>query len=136
MPLEWMVDEPAKCLVGHWTEGITWQEIEHFQDTVTFPHQARGYHSLLVIAASARFPTGSAEGPMRLIAARAAVQNHVSRPTCLAIVTHSEIAFGLARMFLTFKELAGGTRPVGLFQQEDEARAWLADAASPRAESA
>jgi hypothetical protein len=125
MPIDWSVDDDRHCLQAHFSGALTWQEIMEFQTSVSLAPQYLGYLGYLVIASSSRFPVGSATDPVQLIARRAAARNGPTSQTRLAIVAQTDMAFGIVRMYMAFRELAGSTRPVGLFRDEAPAQAWL-----------
>ena len=80
---------------------------------------------MLVIDHTTRFPEGAATDPVQRIAHRAAAYNGVTGTSRLAIVTETETAFGIVRMFMAFFTLAGGTRPIGLFRSAPPGYDWL-----------
>jgi hypothetical protein len=125
MPIDWSVDEERHCLQARFFGALTWQEITDFQTNVSLTAPYLGYHGLLVIDRTTRFPEGAAADPVQLIARRAAAYNGAPHMSRLAIVTETETAFGLVRMFMAFCELAGGTRSIGLFRSESLAYDWL-----------
>ena len=125
MPIDWSVDEERHCLQARFFGALTWQEITDFQTNVSLTAPYLGYHGVLVIDRTTRFPEGAATDPVQRIAHRAAAYNGVTRTTRLAIVTETETAFGIVRMFMAFFALAGGTRPIGLFRSEPPAYDWL-----------
>ena len=125
MPIDWSVDEERHCLQARFFGALTWREITDFQTNVSLSAPYLGYHGLLVIDRTARFPEGAATDPVQLIAQRAAAYNSITRTSRLAIVTETDTAFGLVRMFMAFFALAGGARPIGLFRSEPPAYDWL-----------
>jgi hypothetical protein len=125
MPIDRSVDEERHCLQARFFGALTWQDITDFQTTVSLSAPYLGYHGMLVIDRTTRFPTGAAADPVEILARRAAAYNGVTRTSRLAIVAETETAFGIVRMFMAFCALAGGTRPIGLFRSEPPAYDWL-----------
>jgi hypothetical protein len=62
---------------------------------------------------------------MTELAQHGAVANHGAPPSRVAIVAPTSLLFGLARMYQTCRELAGGTRDVRVFRSRAAAAAWL-----------
>ena len=119
------MDDDRHCLQARFSGALTWHEIIEFQTSVSLAPQYLGYLGYLVIDPSSRFPVGSAADPVQLIARRAAVRNGLTSQARLAIVAQTDMAFGIVRMYMAFRELAGSTRPVGLFRDEAPAQVWL-----------
>jgi hypothetical protein len=44
-----------------------------------------------------------------------------------AVLVNSAVAFGLTRMYGTYREVAGGQEQLSVFQDRDEAMRWLMD---------
>lgn len=125
MPFRWCADHDARRLEVHLLGQMAWEEFLDFQTTVSYAKPHWGYDALVILEESVGFPAGPCEQFIHRIASRAALFNTEHAGSRVAIVAETILAYGIMRMFLAFYTSAGGTRPTGMFRDEDEARAWL-----------
>ena len=127
MPIEYQIDHARRRVVAQGTGTVTEQEIFAYQREVWARPEVAGFDQIVDMSAAEHIdaPVPSADG-MRDLAALAAGMDHPGQPSRFAIVAPGDLAFGLGRMYSTYRELdPRSTKAVRVFRTMDEALAWL-----------
>jgi hypothetical protein len=127
MPIEYEIDADRRRVVARGTGTVTEQDIYAYQLDVWSRPEVAGFDQIVDMSAADHIdvPVPSADG-MRDLAALAAGMDHPSQPSRFAIVAPGDLAFGLGRMYSTYRELdPRSTKAVRVFRTMDEALAWL-----------
>jgi len=127
MPIEYRIDHDRRRVVAHGTGTVTTEDIYAYQHEVWARPEVSGFDQLVDMSTADHIdaPVPSADG-MRDLAALAAGMDHPVQPSRFAIVAPGDLAFGLGRMYSTYRELEPrSTKAVRVFRTMDEALAWL-----------
>jgi hypothetical protein len=81
---------------------------------------------LMRLDAAATFPPPPLAPRIHQLAERASQRDHTTPLARVAIVAPMATGYGLARMYLAYRELTGGVRPLQVFHEEGDAWDWLA----------
>ncbi len=125
MPISYRIDHERRLVVaaGHGT--LTEQDVLGYQSEVWSRADVAGYDELVDMSDVKRIEVSSA-GQVRHLASMAAEMPSSRSRSKFAIVAPTDIAFGLGRMFQTFRALEdGGTRNVEVFRSREEAMEFL-----------
>ena len=127
MPIEYQIDPSHRRVVARGTGTVTEQDIFAYQREVWSRPEVAGFDQIVDMSAAEHIdaPVPSADG-MRDLAALAAGMDDPGQPSRFAIVAPGDLAFGLGRMYSTYRELdPRSTKAVRVFRTMDEALAWL-----------
>ncbi len=127
MPIEYQIDHDRRRVVARGSGVVTEQDIYAYQHDVWARPEVAGFDQIVDVSAADHIdvPAPSADG-MRDLAALAAGMDHPSQASRFAIVAPGDLAFGLGRMYSTYRELdPRSTKAVRVFRTMDEALAWL-----------
>jgi hypothetical protein len=127
MPIDYQIDHARRRVVARGSGTVTETEIFAYQREVWARPEVAGFDQLVDMSAADHIdaPVPSADG-MRDLAALAASMDHPGQPSRFAIVAPGDLAFGLGRMYSTYRELdPRSTKAVRVFRTMDEALAWL-----------
>ncbi|HEX6791385.1 MAG TPA: hypothetical protein VF247_08765 [Candidatus Krumholzibacteria bacterium] len=127
MPITYQIDHDRRLVHARVTGTLTKEEAFGYQRGVWSDPQVRGYNQLIDASAMDKvdipFPSADA---MRELASLAASMDDPGVRTRFAIVATSAFAYGLARMYATYRALdPRSTRAVNVFRSVDEATEWL-----------
>lgn len=127
MPITYDIDHHRKLVHANVTGTLTKDDAFKYQHEVWTDPAVRGYNQLIDASAMTNvdipFPSADA---MREMASLAASMDDPGVKTRFAIVATSAVAYGLARMYATYRALdPRSTRAISVFRSVDEAMAWL-----------
>jgi hypothetical protein len=128
MPIDYRIDHERRLVLAAAQGEITEDDLFTYQKTVWSDPTHAGYGELVDMSDVAAVETPSVAG-MRNLAALSASMDSPQRASRFAIVAPGDLAFGLGRMYQTYRELKTDSRKkVALFRTRDEALDWLAGA--------
>jgi hypothetical protein len=121
MPWSYAIDaERRLVLTRAWGELTGAEILEHQQQLSTDPQHDPSFSQLLDFTEVTTLDHVSAE------AIRIASKLHLFGPgSRRALVIFGTVGYGLARMFETYRSLAGGREQIRIFTDLQDARAWL-----------
>jgi hypothetical protein len=127
MPITYEILHDQRLVHAVATGTFTREDAFGYQREVWSRTDVRGYDQLVDMTAVERidvpFPTGEA---MQELVSLAATMDDPAVRSKFAIVATSPFAYGLARMYATYRALnPRSTREVAVFRSPGEARAWL-----------
>ena len=132
MPITYDIDHNRKLVHASVNGTLSKDEVFAFQREVWSDPAVRGYNQLVDASAMTNvdIPFPSAD-VMRELSGLAASMDDPGVKTRFAIVATSALAYGLARMYATYRGLdPRSTRTINVFRSVEEAMAWLGDTAS------
>lgn len=127
MPIQYRIDNEKRRVIATATGVLTEADIFAYQRNVWGRPEVAGFDQIIDTTAVEHIdaPAPSADG-MRELAALAAGMDDPARRSKFAIVAPGDLAFGLGRMYSTYRELEPrSTKAVHVFRTMDEAIAWL-----------
>ena len=127
MPITYEIHHERKLVHARITGTFTRDDAFQYQTTVWSQPTVRGYDQLVDASemGNVDIPFPSADA-MRELAGLAASMDDPAVKTRFAIVATSAYAYGLARMYATYRALdARSTRSVSVFRSVEDAMAWL-----------
>lgn len=127
MPISYEIVHERKLVRATITGTLTREDAFAYQKNVWSLPEVRGYNQLIDASEMGHvdipFPSADA---MRELSALAAGMDDPTLKTRFAIVATSAFAYGLARMYATYRALdARSTRAVSVFRSVEDAMAWL-----------
>ena len=128
MPIDYRIDHDRRLVLATAHGEIGEDDLLTYQKTVWSDPTHAGYGELVDMSGVAAIKTPSVAG-MRNLAALSASMDTPGRASRFAIVAPGDLAFGLGRMYQSYRELKADTRKkVAVFRTRDEALDWLAGA--------
>ena len=125
MPIEYRIDHGRRIVFTKGRGTLTDSDIFGYQREVWSRHDVTGYNELMDMTDVVHIAVPS-QKRVRELAALSADMDDRSTGSKFAIVAPSDVAFGLGRMYQTFRELqVQGTKQVGVFRTLEEALAFL-----------
>lgn len=127
MPIEYTIDHARRLVAARGIGTLTGADIFGYQREVWSRPDVLGYNELVDMSGVTEIPTPSAAGEnFRALASESAASDSAEIPTKFAIVAGEQLAFGLARMYQTYRELERkSTKRVEVFRTLPEALAFL-----------
>jgi hypothetical protein len=127
MPITYRIDHERRLVHAEVSGTLTRDDAFSYQREVWSRPDVRGYQQLVDASAVDRidipFPSSQA---MQDLAALAAGMDDRQVKSKFAIVAVSSFAYGLARMYATYRALqTNSTKEVAVFRSVPEAMAWL-----------
>jgi hypothetical protein len=125
MPIEFSIDHARRLVTatGHGT--LTGEDVFGYQRDVWSRADVKGYNELMDMRDVERIDLRSIDN-MRQLAELAASMDAIGQSSKFAIVATSDEAFGLGRMYETYRRLEDrSTKQVGVFRSLSEAHAFL-----------
>lgn len=127
MPITYEIDHARKLVHARITGALTRDDAFTYQKHVWSLPEVRGYNQLIDATDMGQvdipFPSSDA---MKELSALAATMDDPRIKTRFAIVAVSAFAYGLARMYATYRALdARSTRSVSVFRSVEDAMTWL-----------
>jgi len=128
MPAEHRIDTGNKIIVTTWSgeagDSDLIDSLTRYQQEIRSRADYHSYDEILDFSQANGFSL-TTDGIRKL--AQLSVANEVAGVrTRLAIVVASALAYGLGRMYATYRSLVpGGSKDVRVFREFDDARAWL-----------
>lgn len=125
MPIEFTIDHARRLVTATARGTLTGQDVFGYQRAVWSRADVQGYNELLDMRLVEAIDLPSVDN-MRALAELSASMDTPSTSSKFAIVATSDEAFGLSRMYETYRHLEGkGTKQVGVFRTLTEAYAYL-----------
>jgi hypothetical protein len=125
VPLQYWVDENRKLVVAKADGVMTDEEVFSYQRDAWSRRELAGYAELVDMSEVEHIDLPSVDR-IRELAKVAAEMDLGAGSSKLAIVATRDFAFGLARMYETYRELqTGNAKPVGVFRTLQEAMDFL-----------
>jgi hypothetical protein len=127
MPIRYQIDHERRLVHAVITGTLTRDDVFGYQNEVWTRADVRGYHQLVDASAveqiNVPFPSADA---MQELAGLAASMDDPDVKSKFAIVATSAFAYGLARMYATYRALERrSTKEVAVFRSVEEAAQWL-----------
>jgi hypothetical protein len=125
MPIVYRVDHESRVVVAAGKGTLTDADVFSYQREVWSRADVAGYNELIDMTGVKQISLPSAERVRDLAELAAGMDNNASKSR-LAIVASGDGAFGLGRMFQSYRELnPQSTKEVGVFRTMPGALAWL-----------
>jgi len=125
MPIEFTIDHARRLVTATARGTLTGQDVFGYQRDAWSRADVQGYNELLDMRAVELIDLPSVDN-MRALAELSASMDAPRTSSKFAIVATSDEAFGLARMYETYRHLEdAGTKQVGVFRTLNEAYAYL-----------
>jgi hypothetical protein len=124
MPIEYRIDHNRRLVLAEGRGVLSDEDVFEYQRAVWLRAEVAGYDELMDMRMVERINVASADRVGQLAALSASMD--VGRASKFAIVAPQDLAFGLGRMYQTFRGLEeSSTKEVGVFRTLDEAMAFL-----------
>jgi hypothetical protein len=132
MPIDYCIDHSRRLVVARGRGTFSRSDVLGYQREAWSRPELAGYDELVdmtdVVAIEIAAPAGAR---VRALAAEAAAMDHPASASKFAIVAPDRLAFGLGRMYQTYREHQPGSRKqVGVFTSVGEAWSFLGTDAS------
>jgi hypothetical protein len=125
MPIDFVVDHEQRLIMTKVHGTMTHEDIMGYQKAVRSRPELIGYNELVDMSQVERIALESIDR-VRELAARSASMDGDAPPSRFAIVGPTGEAFGLGRMYQTYRSLdARSKKEVGVFRTMEEAMAFL-----------
>lgn len=125
MPIEYTIDHSRRLVVARGRGMLTGEDIFNYQQEVWSLPEVNGYDELMDMTDVERIDLRSVDRVKRL-AELSASMDPAAVQSRFAIVAPEDYAFGLGRMYESYRRLEGrSTKQVGVFRSMIEARAFL-----------
>ena len=132
MPITFEIDRARKTVFAQATGTITKDDFFSYQKALQAPVELRYFNECIDLSTAEDFEGATDTNMMGL--ARMSVQlDDPAQPTLLAIIATSDLHYGLARMYETYRSMQpNNSRKVAIFRTRDEAIRWLSgDSSAP-----
>jgi hypothetical protein len=125
MPIDFVVDHEQRLIMTKAHGTMTHEDIAGYQQAIRSRRELIGYNELVDMSQVERIALESIDR-VRELAARSAGMDGDAPPSRLAIFAPTSEAFGLGRMYQTYRGLdARSKKEVGVFRTMEEAMAFL-----------
>ena len=125
MPIVYRVDHEATLVIAAGLGLLTDADVFGYQRDVWSRADVVGYNELIDMTQVTHFAVPSGDR-VRELAALAARMDDTGSKTLLAVVASADVAFGLGRMFQSYRQLdRRSNKEVGIFRTMAEALAFL-----------
>lgn len=125
MPIETLVDHVRRLVVGRAHGMLRIDEIFEYQRSAWSRSDVEGYDEIVDLTEVTEIESAPSTRARELASVAASMDAQARSPR-LAIVATADFAFGLARMYATYRGLQeGGTKSVEVFRTLAAAREWL-----------
>jgi hypothetical protein len=124
VPISYEIFHDARLVVATVSGVMTGEDLSAYQTDVWTREELAGYDEIVDLTGVESFDYQSGDQVKELarLAGKMDVSHHPGR---LAIVAPSVEAFGLARMYQTYREMAPGNKVIKVLKSMAEARDWL-----------
>jgi hypothetical protein len=125
MPIEYEIDSASKLVTARVTGILTHDDINGYQHDVWTRPELEGFDEIVDVSEveSIAYESGRRVSETASLAASTDSKKHPSR---LAIVAITPVAYGLARMYQTYRETTpGSTKLVKVVRSLAEAHEWV-----------
>ncbi|MBI3412276.1 MAG: hypothetical protein HY040_28490 [Planctomycetes bacterium] len=125
MPLDYEIDSKRRLVMAKGRGAVTDQDLLGYQCAVWLRPEVAGYSELVDMSAVERIVEPNTES-IRQLARLSASMDSAALPSKFAIVAPQHLAYGLGRMYATFRSLdENSTKQVAVFRTLAEALAYL-----------
>jgi hypothetical protein len=125
MPIEFTIDHARRLVTATGSGTLTGEDVFGYQRDVWSRPDVQGYNELMDMREVELIDLRSIDN-MRALAELSASMDAPAPSSKFAIVATSDEAFGLGRMYETYRRLEGkSTKQVGVFRTLNEAYAFL-----------
>ena len=125
MPIEYRIDHIKKLVLVKVRGTMTDEEVFGYQRDVWSGDDTAGYDELVDMSEVEHIALPSVDR-VRQLASLSAGMDAPSSPSKLAIIAPQDVAFGLGRMYATYRQMDARSRKhVGVFRSRKEALAFL-----------
>lgn len=125
MPIEFTIDHARRLVTATARGTVTGEDVFGYQRSVWSRADVQGYNELLDMRAVEALALPSVDN-MRALAELSASMDAPQTSSKFAIVATTDEAFGLSRMYETYRHLEGkSTKEVAVFRTITEAYAYL-----------
>jgi hypothetical protein len=125
MPIDYTIDHSRRLVIATGRGIVTSDDIFDYQQEVWSRSEVSGYDELMDMTDVERIDLRSVDRIKRL-AELSASMDPAAVQSRFAIVAPGDYAFGLGRMYESYRRLEGrSTKQVGVFRSMGEARAFL-----------
>ena len=125
MPIDFRIDSDRRVVFAAGRGTVTPEEVFDYQRQVWSRADVAGYNELFDMSAAERIIPPS-RGSVRDLASSAALMDPPDFMSKFAIVAPQDLAFGIGRMFESYRELdERSTKQVAVFRSMQPALAWL-----------
>lgn len=125
MPIDYTIDHARRLVIATGRGMLTSDDIFDYQEEVWSRPEVSGYDELMDMTDVERIDLRSVDRIKRL-AELSASMDPAAVQSRFAIVAPGDYAFGLGRMYASYRRLEGrSTKQVGVFRAMAEARAFL-----------
>lgn len=125
MPIEFTIDHARRLVTAKARGTMTGEDVFGYQRDVWSRADVQGYNELIDMREVEQIDLKSIDN-MRFLAELSASMDAPAQPSRFAIVATSDEAYGLGRMYETYRRLEGkSTKQVGVFRSLTEAMVFL-----------
>jgi hypothetical protein len=125
MPIQFQIDHDRRLVLARGYGVLSYHEVFKYQREVWSSPDVDGYNELMDMTDITKIDLPSRDN-MQQLAELAAGMDNPFTPSKFAIVAPGDEAFGLARMYQTYRSMVdGGNKTVGVFRTRAEAFAFL-----------
>lgn len=125
MPIEYTIDHTRRLVMATGRGTLTGEDIFGYQKDVWSRPEVSGYNELMDMTDVEKIDLRSVEHIKRLAELSASMDTTASQSK-FAIVAPGDYAFGLGRMYESYRRLEGrSTKQVGVFRSHGEAMEFL-----------
>jgi hypothetical protein len=125
LPIEYTIDHDHRLVTAIGSGTLTSEDIFTYQTDVWSRPEVAGYDELMDMTNVERIDLRSVDRIKRLAELSASMDTAAAQSK-FAIVAPGDYAFGLGRMYESYRRLEGrSTKQVGVFRSEAEARTFL-----------
>jgi len=125
MPIEFTIDHARRLVTATGSGTLTGEDVFGYQRDVWSRPDVQGYNELMDMREVELIDLRSIDN-MRALAELSASMDAPAQSSKFAIVATSDEAYGLGRMYETYRRLEGkSTKQVGVFRTLNEAYAFL-----------
>ena len=125
MPLDYRIDRERRVVIATAGRTLTDADVFAYQREVWSRSDVAGYDEVVYLGAVEDLVLSSGDR-VRALAELAAAMDVPGETSKLAIVAPRDFAYGLARMFETYRTMpAGGAKTVSVFRSMQAAWDWL-----------
>jgi hypothetical protein len=125
LPIEYFLDHERRLVVVRAIGTLTDEDVFGYQHEVWSRPDVQGYDELVDMTDVERIALPYAERVQDLAHLSVSMDTR-SRASHLAVIAPSDVAFGIGRMYQTYRELdPQSTKQVGVFRTREEALAFL-----------
>jgi hypothetical protein len=125
MPLDFRIDHDQRTILATATGTLTDEDVFAYQREVWSRKEVAGFDEIVDLGAVEKVVVSSGDR-VRALADLASNMDVPGTPSRLAIVAPQDFAYGMARMFETYRSLtARGSKAVSVFRSMQAALDWL-----------